>query len=398
MRNEAATASIIELTQALVRCRSCVGTDSCTAVVWLMKDWLEAKGVSCEILYSRLNAECVGVAAECESGVPGRILCLNACLDTAPVGDLEKWHVPAFNGEVRDGRLYGRGAADSKVGAAIFAHVFLQYSTGSRHLAKGKLHLIFDGDEHSGSFQGVKSYLHRFSRPDVVAIGYPGNKVINCGARGFLRLVIKVHGIASHSGGKSQDQQNAITNATKLIEELQSKRLPAGVAPFDFGPKMTVTSIRGGEGYSIVPDLCEFNIDFRLTPTFNRHAAMAHVDHALDQFRLRCAEAYPMVSMVGEVPAYSIEEGEPFVECLTEAAREVWGRSIPTGVCGPSNIGNVLAQEGIPAICGFGVDYAGCHASDEFVTVNSIGPTFEVYQTAVKKYLLEPEAKSKSRH
>lgn len=397
MKHEPPTASIIEFTKALVQCRSCVDTDTCEAVVAIMHNWLQAEGASSELLYSGADNQCVGVAAEFDSGLPGRVLCLNACLDTAPVGDLATWSMLPFAGDTRNGRLYGRGAADSKVGAAIFAHIFIRCANGPNRLTKGKLQVVFDGDEHSGSFKGVKSYLDRFAKPDVVAIGYPGDGVINCGARGFLRLVATVHGIASHSGSRRDTQQNAIVNAAKLIEELHSRPLPRGLPPFEFGPKLSVTSISGGNGFSVVPDRCAFNIDFRLTPTFGRDAALDHVEQAVEVIRLSCAESRPILSVVGELPAYSIDERQPFVKCLTEAAHDVLGRPVSTGVCGPSNIGNYLSTVGIPAVCGFGVKYEACHAADEFLVVKSIAPTFEVYRRAVECYLLEENRRSFSR-
>jgi succinyl-diaminopimelate desuccinylase len=65
----------------------------------------------------------------------------------------------------------------------------------------------------------------------------------------------------------------------------------------------------------------------------------------------------------------------------------ILGRPLPFVVTGPSNIGNLLAQHGIAATCGFGVAYRNIHATDECVELSSIMPTFRVYEAALQELL-----------
>ena len=111
------------------------------------------------------------------------------------VGALEGRGSPT-DGSVRDGRLLGRGAADSKIGVAIFAHIFAKMY--SLHDKVGRLSLMVDGDEPSAEFNGIKKFMEDRSKIDAVYIGYPGSRQINTGARGFARYIIEsVFGLAA---------------------------------------------------------------------------------------------------------------------------------------------------------------------------------------------------------
>ena len=79
----------------------------------------------------------------------GPTLCLNACLDTAPFGDEEGWHHPPASGVIEDGRLYGRGSADSKIAVAIFSHLAVAFRQ-TKSQPCGELYIAFEADEHTG--------------------------------------------------------------------------------------------------------------------------------------------------------------------------------------------------------------------------------------------------------
>jgi succinyl-diaminopimelate desuccinylase len=106
-------------------------------------------------------------------------------------------------------------------------------------------------------------------------IGYPRPDHVVIGGRGVLRARLHAHGIASHSGSRTTTP-NAITKAAALVSALAAAELPASADPaFPLPPKMTVTEISGGNGYSAVPDLCILNVDVRLTPNLDATAAEA---------------------------------------------------------------------------------------------------------------------------
>ena len=192
--------SVAELTRQLVRLPSQAGIDPYKPALECMSAWLAGAGSghgSCQPLARRRW----------------------------------RWYAPT-SGAIDGGWLHGRGACDSKAGAAIFAHVAARLLPVSGQLA-GSLVLLFDVDEHTGGFGGARAYFDGADAPDRVdgvMIGYPGPDHVVTGGRGVLRARLHVHGVASHSGSRTTTP-NAITKAAQLVAALADAELPAGARP-----------------------------------------------------------------------------------------------------------------------------------------------------------------------
>jgi succinyl-diaminopimelate desuccinylase len=379
--NLAPTDSIVSLASRLVATPSCAGIDSPEAVLGVVQGWLEENDLKPRLLRDGAG-KALAVLVEIEGESPGPVLCLDACIDTAPAGDVGQWSAPPFSGEVRGRRLLGRGAADSKAGVAILAHV-------ARHLAstglrRGAIHVLFDADEHTGRFGGVRAYLDSIGRPpDAVSLGYPGNDCIVAGSRGFLRARLHFAGKAAHSGEVARTGINALTKAADFALKVAGASFPDAPDPaFPFGPAATVTRIEGGEGFSVVPDRAICQIDIRLTRTFDGDRAMAWLEaivHAVDG-RAR-------IETVDHWPAYLVAPDHGLVRSFAAAAEQAFARPVPTDVCGPSNIGNLLAARGVPTVCAPGVSFGNMHAADEWTDIDSIAPVYAMYCNAALGFL-----------
>jgi len=114
--------SVVELTRQLVRFPSRAGTDPYGPVLECMSAWLDRHGLRPRQLPTA-GGETVAMVGEITGGRPGPRYVLDACLDTAPFGDEAAWTYPPTSGAIDGGWLHGRGACDSKAGAAIFAHI-----------------------------------------------------------------------------------------------------------------------------------------------------------------------------------------------------------------------------------------------------------------------------------
>src|ERR1039458_10548016 len=136
--------SVVNLTRDLVRIPSRAGTDPYGPVLECMSAWLAGHGLTPRLL-SAPGGGTVAMVCEINGSQPGPRYVLDACLDTAPFGDEAAWTYPPVSGEIDDGWLHGRGACDSKAGAAIFAHVAARHQLISDQLA-GRLGLLFDVD------------------------------------------------------------------------------------------------------------------------------------------------------------------------------------------------------------------------------------------------------------
>src|SRR5258707_14061027 len=118
---EGAIDSIVALASELIRRPSRGGIDSPEPVLRAAGNWLSANGLQPRYLTTAAG-ETVGLHVRHLGPEPGPILCLDACIDTAPFGDETRWSRPAASGHLDGGRLWGRGSGGSKTGPAILAH------------------------------------------------------------------------------------------------------------------------------------------------------------------------------------------------------------------------------------------------------------------------------------
>jgi succinyl-diaminopimelate desuccinylase len=349
-----------------------------------MRDWLTSHGVPSRALTAKDTGDPVGLVCDVPGARPGPRYVLDACIDTAPFGDPTVWRHPPTSGVIENGRLYGRGSADSKAAAAIFAHIAVRLWRQRQDL-RGTLTVLLDADEHTGRFGGAKAYFAD-EGPDVagVMIGYPGHDELVIGGRGFLRARIVVVGHAAHTGSaRSSGYANAVERSATLVESLAQQQVPGPVDPvIGLPPKLTVTAIHGGDGYSVVPDRCVVNVDMRLTSTFDAAAARRLLEDTIMGLRIQHTIEYEETW-----PAYRLPDTAPIRAALLDAARRHLRREPDVRVAGPSNIGNFLAGLGIHATAGFGVGYEALHGTDERIDIATIPMVQATYHDAVLSLL-----------
>ena len=374
--------SVLDLAARLVRIPSRGGIDSYEPVISALEAWLDERGLSHRRLVGDDGAP-VAVVCEVHGARPGPRIVLDACVDTAPFGDERVWRFPPTSGLVEDGWLCGRGAADSKTGAAIFLHIAARMAQDPGALA-GDLVVLLDADEHTGNFGGAKAFMGAQGpgRIDGVMIGYPGVEHVVIGGRGVLRACLTVHGVSSHSGGRAATP-NAASKAAALIAVLDRPLPTAPVPGFDPAPKLSVTEIHTGQGYTVTPDLARVHIDVRLTPGFTEHDALALIAARIAEVDAAWPDTAPTsLETVMSWPPYRLPEDHPLPTALLKAAHDQ-GFHTAAKVAGPSNIGNFLAGAGVAATAGFGVAYEGLHATDERIRIETIAPVQAVYHQAV---------------
>jgi len=211
--------SIVALASELIRRPSRAAIDSPEPVLRQAGNWLSANRLEPHYL-ANAAGESVGLYVRTLAAEPGPILCLDACIDTAPFGDETRWSRAPASGSIDNGRLWGRGAADSKTGAAILAHV-LRDLVHEGLVRRGGVDLLLDADEHTGRFGGVRAYLQALDRqPDAAVLGYPGNHELIRGSRGFHRVRLAVAGRAGHSGATDREGINAIAKLSRLVAQI----------------------------------------------------------------------------------------------------------------------------------------------------------------------------------
>ena len=224
-------AGVVELTRELVRVPSRGGIDPYDPVLERDGSLAGPPWPGCRRLAGP-DGSVVALTCEISGGRPGPRYVLDACLDTAPFGDEAAWSCPPLSGTITGGWLHGRGSADSKAGAAIFAHVAVRLRDMAGGFG-GSVVLLYDVDEHTGGFGGAKAYVEGAGAPDRVdgvMIGYPGLDHVITGGRGVLRARVLVHALAGHSGSRRAGA-GAIAKAADLVRALRDMRLPGPAGP-----------------------------------------------------------------------------------------------------------------------------------------------------------------------
>ena len=202
-------------------------------------------------------------------GSGGPTIALNAHGDVVPPGD--GWSFDPYGGEVKDGRMYGRGVAVSKSDVASFTFALDALKAAEKAGAKfnGTVELHFTYDEEFGGLLGPGYLLEiNATKPDYV-IGASFSYAIVTAHNGCLQFEVTVHGTATHgsmpeTGDDALQAANAILNAIygKLPDLGKIKSKVAGINT----PTMLVGQINGGTNTNVVPGKVVLKMDRRMIP------------------------------------------------------------------------------------------------------------------------------------
>jgi acetylornithine deacetylase/succinyl-diaminopimelate desuccinylase-like protein len=278
----------ISFLQRMIRTPSVNPPGDYAAVVDLIDDEFESYGWGVErvcaddeflaardIQYPRRNV--LGYATRGD----GPTILLNAHYDTVPV-DESLWSVDPFGGERRDGRVWGRGARDSKGRIATYALVLRALSEADALPEGATLVLAVTADEETGGEAGA-GYVVEHGGLDVdYAIVEGSTYAIEYASAGVLHFEVTVTGTSSHAGIAPDEGANALLGASRILVELESyadclAELDSEI-PGIGGPTCTPATIQGGTKTNVVPSSCSFTVDRRVPPD-------ADVDEAERKFR-----------------------------------------------------------------------------------------------------------------
>lgn len=304
---------------------------------------------------------------------------MESCLDTVSAGDISKWQYPPFEGKIVGNKMFGRGAADSKIGIALFVYLAKELSEDENF--NGNIFLGFDADEQAGNFSGINEIIKIKTNADICALGYQGMSEISIGARGWLRLKMTVLGKSAHTGSRNNKGVNTIHGMARAINYLLVLNLQGGSESFfEFGSSFNVSQIRGG-AINIVPDECTSFIEIRLIPSQIKKEILRLVKGAID----RSGIEYELVEMQYQ-PAYITNPKNQFVRILKENADNILEKNVPLTASGPGSVGNIIGKLGAPIINSFGVGCGNVHAPNEWIDIDTVGKVFDIYKKSIVEY------------
>jgi len=256
--------AIVELLSELIRRRSVTPDDAgCQRVV---ADRLQRAGFQVEQLH---YGDVDNLWATHGSGNP--VFVFLGHTDVVPSGPETEWTTPPFDPAIRDGLLYGRGAADMKAGVAAMTLALESFATEHpRH--PGTVALLLTSDEEGPSnLHGVRRVVEEFRRRgqriDWCVVGEPSSAqrlgdVVRVGRRGSLSGALVVKGVQGHVAYPDK-VRNPIHLAAPALAELASTRWDEGNAEFP-PTSFQISNIRAGTGaLNVVPGALEVQFNFR---------------------------------------------------------------------------------------------------------------------------------------
>lgn len=385
------SADMIGLCQKLLQTPSVNGIHDEVGVVEVLNDAAVDLGLEVQITAKDPNRP-ISIVSTSSEGAAGLLLVGHT--DTVPTGDESTWTHPPFSGAMANGRIYGRGAVDTKGGmtAALWALAALKAIPGALH--GGRAQFIAVPDEETGATGrlGIRHLQDNGLLAGLGAIYVYSGRTIYIGHRGLIRYKIVCRGESIHTG--SEDWQNktrgnnAVTGLAALLLRLEQQPFPHSTQQY-FDVYRTLitpgTVINGGVSVNIVPDRCEALVDIRTTPEFDRSEVEPLIrQHITDVSAERPGLSFEL-TLLNHLSAVAADPESPVYTTLREVAQAVTGQTPPIAVAGPANEGYLLIEAGIPTVCGFGPIGDNFHGSDEYVDAESLVEAAIIYALTARR-------------
>ena len=323
-------------------------------------------------------------------GESAPLICLAGHTDVVPTGPLENWSSPPFAPEVRDGMLYGRGAADMKTSLAAFVTA-VEAFVAAHPDHPGSIAFLLTSDEEgvaeNGTRRVVETLAARGELIDYCIVGEPtstdafGDTIKN-GRRGSLSGHLTVKGVQGHIAYPHL-AKNPIHLAAPALTELAATEWDTGNAYF---PPTTwqISNIHAGTGATnIIPGALTVQFNFRFSTENTAEGLMAQTHKILDQYGLDYDLDWSL-------------SGNPFLthkgrltDAIGDAIEMVTGQRPELSTSGGTSDGRFI-KDICRELVEFGPLNPTTHKIDECVAVEEIAKLSAVYERTLVQVLLTP--------
>lgn len=381
---DADTADAVALTRALVTVPSVnpalePGGAGEAGVAELAAGWLEGWGFSVE--RTEFAPGRASVVARVRRG-GGRRLVLNGHLDTVGVAGMT---VPPFGAEIRDGRLYGRGACDMKAGiAALLAAARDAVREGS---FRGELIVALVADEEHASL-GMQAVLDEGLKADAAVVCEPTGLAVMPANKGFVWLDVSFRGRAAH-GSRPDRGVDAIRHAGRFLaalDEIDAALTAAPAHPLLGHGSLHAGTIQGGTAPSIYPASCDLVLERRTLPGEDPAGVVAAIQAVLDRLRAEVPGFDATLTPGLARPATEVPVDAPIVQALLAALAETGQPQVVAGMTAWVDAA-LLNEAGIPAVCFGPGSIEDAHSADESVPIAEIHAAHAVLRALIRGYL-----------
>jgi len=314
-------------------------------------------------------------------------VCLAGHTDVVPTGPLEHWHSDPFVPTIRDGILYGRGAADMKSGLAAMVTATEGFVADHPNHA-GRIAYLITSDEEGPSVDGTRRVAEflkaRGERIDWCVVGEPSSEevfgdTVKIGRRGSLSGRLTVHGIQGHIA-YPQLADNPVHRFAPALAELCARVWDQGNAHFE-PTSFQIANIAAGTGApNVIPGELKARFNLRFGPVQSVDALQAIVTETLERHGLR----YSLEWFISGLPFYT----PPGVlsDAVVGAVEDITGRTPKLSTGGGTSDGRFIAPLGAEVV-ELGVVNRTIHKVNEHVRVEDIGQLALTYRRLLERLL-----------
>lgn len=372
--------SALNLLCELIRRRSITPEDA--GCLDLISERLLAAGFTCEFMpfgeVSNLWAR---------RGDGGPLLCFAGHTDVVPPGPMENWRSDPFAPDLRDGRLYGRGAADMKSGLAAMVTAALQFvAAHPRH--GGSIAFLLTSDEEGRAREGTKKVIEALSARnesiDWCVLGEPSSQeqlgdTVRVGRRGSLSAIATVRGLEGHVAYPDQ-VDNPIRRFAPVLKELHDTAWDQGNEFFPPTSFQVVSIASDGGAPNVTPGELKARFNFRYSTVWTSETLKRKVEALFAAHDIDCTLDW---HLSGE--PFLTEEG-PLTEAVVRAVYEESGLRPELSTGGGTSDGRFISPAGA-AVVELGPVNASIHKPDENVRVADVARLTAMYRRIMELLL-----------
>lgn len=377
----------ITFTQDLIRCPSVTPKDE--GVFDLLQGALEDMGFTChrlpfqedgtervENLYARFGTEAPN-------------FCFAGHLDVVPVGDEAGWTYDPFGGEIHDGRLYGRGAADMKGAVAAFVEAAQNFLKAKGDDFKGSISFLITGDEEGPAINGTKKVLEWMDQQgeimDHCLVGEPTNpqcmgEMMKVGRRGSINSRLVVHGTQGHVAYPHR-ADNPLPRLVKMLDALISDELDQGNEFFDPSSLSITTIDCGNEVENVIPGEAEARFNIRYNNIHTGASLEKWIRETLDKVDTN----YTLTTRISGESFMSPQD--VLTDLIAAATEKVTGVAPERSTSGGTSDARFITHS--CTVAEFGLVGQTMHKVDENVLVEDLQNLTKIYETILADYFNE---------
>ncbi|WP_219821575.1 succinyl-diaminopimelate desuccinylase [Sneathiella aquimaris] len=379
---------VVTLTQELMRCPSVTPADA--GALNVLQSVLEKIGFDCHRLtFSDDNTPDVeNLYARYGTGAPN--FCFAGHTDVVPPGDLNSWSVDPFDSVIKDGMLYGRGAADMKAAVACFAVSAQRLIKSRKGKFDGSISLLITGDEEGPAINGTRKVLEWMSeqgeRIDHCLVGEPTNPkalgdMVKIGRRGSFTGFLTVNGTEGHVAYPHL-ADNPVPHLIAMMSALDHMHLDDGSAHFQQSNLEFTTVDVGNPATNVIPPAARATFNIR----FNTEHTLDGLDHKirslLDEIAKDRNANYDLKVLKNSEP-FLTSEGD-FSSLVAQSIAEHLGTKPELSTTGGTSDARYIKN--YCPVVEFGLVGQTMHKVDEHVAVDDIEQLANIYTSILDGY------------